>query len=309
MAVGDRYFLVFDSGEKTEVTYDAVVGRSSSCEIEVDDATVSRQHARFLISDEGLSLIDLDSRNGTFANDVKIVKSKLLHPGESIRFGSFSCSLECEQESVVMPDQDATIVRPTVVPQESEDKPADQGSILVMPRFENLPPAWVYNDDDDRTSFLSAADMQKLAQEQEKISLDLSVFESSIDAPTLVIATGNEAGTPYKLQKSTEDSFWTIGRGSENLEVSIVIDDVSVSTVHAKLSYKGGRWKMADQMSTNKTYINGEQFNSAFLSSKDVVRLGSVSLLFLLPANSEKEQVSAQTKTGLWGQVKRFFKI
>jgi DNA-binding winged helix-turn-helix (wHTH) protein len=55
--LGDRE-IVLPDGEH-------ILGRSNDAVIFVDDAGVSRQHARITISAEGATLEDLDSRNGT----------------------------------------------------------------------------------------------------------------------------------------------------------------------------------------------------------------------------------------------------
>ena len=59
-------------------------------EIVLDDASVSRIHARFF-SDGGpdLLLIDLNSRNGTMINDRKLAPNEAakVESGDKIRFG------------------------------------------------------------------------------------------------------------------------------------------------------------------------------------------------------------------------------
>src|SRR5678815_7892 len=54
---------------------DAVIGRSPECQIVVDDASISRQHARLRIG-ETCVLTDLGSRNGT------LVRGERLHRGD-----------------------------------------------------------------------------------------------------------------------------------------------------------------------------------------------------------------------------------
>ena len=67
------------SGEKV------VVGRHPSCQIVLDDASVSRQHAQIL-HDDGIYLIeDLKSRNGTQVNRVSIRGRTQLRDGDEIK--------------------------------------------------------------------------------------------------------------------------------------------------------------------------------------------------------------------------------
>ena len=135
----------------------------------------------------------------------------------------------------------------------------------------------------------------------------MAEWEARIDGPTLLILTGKDAGQPYKLQNSGELSFWTIGKGGASHDLSIIIDDPSVSDYHAKLVCKDGRWKIIDQMSTNHTYVNGEQYNSAFLSPKDSIRFGGVNTKFLLPQTGESAALVVGSKEGFFGRLKRLF--
>jgi len=57
---------------------DFVVGRSSSCHLALDDALVSRRHAVFHVTAEGVAVEDLGSRNGVQVNGDSIVGLKKL---------------------------------------------------------------------------------------------------------------------------------------------------------------------------------------------------------------------------------------
>jgi two-component system, NtrC family, response regulator AtoC len=63
-----------------------VVGREAPSEIVVNDGSVSRQHARFVLRNGVVSVEDLDSRNGTFVRGKRIERSDL-SAGDEIRIG------------------------------------------------------------------------------------------------------------------------------------------------------------------------------------------------------------------------------
>src|SRR3954471_17612668 len=63
--------LVIDDGQPTRV----LVGRSPSCELRVEDTSVSRRHAAFELVAGQLRVTDLESRNGTWINEVSIVEA------------------------------------------------------------------------------------------------------------------------------------------------------------------------------------------------------------------------------------------
>jgi pSer/pThr/pTyr-binding forkhead associated (FHA) protein len=65
----------------------ATLGRSSQCDFVVGDKTVSRKHAEILVSESGLHVTDLGSRNGTFLDDQRIRISPVGH-GQIVRFGN-----------------------------------------------------------------------------------------------------------------------------------------------------------------------------------------------------------------------------
>lgn len=64
-----------------------LIGRSPTVEIPIADETVSAVHARFWKSGGRWWLEDLDSRNGTFLNEIAVEKSMVLCPGDRIRVG------------------------------------------------------------------------------------------------------------------------------------------------------------------------------------------------------------------------------
>jgi DNA-binding NtrC family response regulator len=69
-----------------------VVGRDFPSQLQIDDASVSRQHSRFLLQDGSVSVEDLGSRNGTRVNGTRI-KRATLSPRDDVRIGSARIAL------------------------------------------------------------------------------------------------------------------------------------------------------------------------------------------------------------------------
>lgn len=65
-----------------------IVGRSPTVHIIIQEASVSRQHARFVLAGDNVSVEDMGSSNGTFCNDVKTEGSMLLKDGDIVRLGT-----------------------------------------------------------------------------------------------------------------------------------------------------------------------------------------------------------------------------
>ena len=82
--------------------------------------------------------------------------------------------------------------------------------------------------------------------------------------------------------KGTKFEIYTpltnVGRGAHN---DIAVTDDSVSDSHAKILRKGGHWFVADQGSTNGTYVGGRrvQGEQQLVGAPDV-RFGNIKLIF-----------------------------
>ena len=71
-----------------------LIGRSPSCDLEIPDRTMSRQHAMLeVVDDERIYLTDLDSRNGTMVNGERIMNTVRLKPEDIVAFGEVSFSV------------------------------------------------------------------------------------------------------------------------------------------------------------------------------------------------------------------------
>jgi ABC-type multidrug transport system ATPase subunit/pSer/pThr/pTyr-binding forkhead associated (FHA) protein len=69
------------------------LGRDPKCDLVVLDPQVSRQHARLTRSGKGWQLEDLDSTNGTFLNNRRLARPKILSAGDSIGLGGHRFTL------------------------------------------------------------------------------------------------------------------------------------------------------------------------------------------------------------------------
>jgi DNA-binding winged helix-turn-helix (wHTH) protein len=64
------------------------IGRDPQATVHVDATSVSRRHARIILSDAQATLEDLGSKNGTFVKDTRVIAPAYLRDGDRIRFGS-----------------------------------------------------------------------------------------------------------------------------------------------------------------------------------------------------------------------------
>lgn len=70
-----------------DLLHSLIIGRSQTCDIFIDDAKLSRQH--FVIENDGgeLYIMDLQSRNGTMVNGVRLNNRQKLNNGDKILAG------------------------------------------------------------------------------------------------------------------------------------------------------------------------------------------------------------------------------
>jgi adenylate cyclase len=91
------YVLTYqESGESKRFMLtpgETIAGRAATCDLVLDDVSVSRRHARFSVSDAGCVVTDLGGRNGTFRNGEPI-STALLDDGDRILLGKFPVTLE-----------------------------------------------------------------------------------------------------------------------------------------------------------------------------------------------------------------------
>lgn len=83
-----RFRLRYQSTDLEMPVGEFVVGRSSSCHLALDDGLVSRRHAVFHISDDGVEVEDLGSRNGVQVNGESIEGRKPLKHLDRIIIGA-----------------------------------------------------------------------------------------------------------------------------------------------------------------------------------------------------------------------------
>jgi hypothetical protein len=102
--------LVMKSGPTPGKVFDLaraemVIGRDASADITINDAEVSRKHARLFAQGGTYMIEDLGSTNGTFVNGQRLMGPHVLKNGELIMFGE-NVGLVFEASAV---DMDATI--------------------------------------------------------------------------------------------------------------------------------------------------------------------------------------------------------
>ena len=79
LRIGHRRF-VLSAGINT-------IGREPASTVCINDASVSRGHARIVIADDQATLEDLNSKNGTTVMGEPVTGPTILHDGDEMEFG------------------------------------------------------------------------------------------------------------------------------------------------------------------------------------------------------------------------------
>ena len=75
------------AGQVFELQAETTIGRASNCAIVIDDARVSKVHARLFRHDDRWMVEDLGSTNGTLVNDHVLDHPENVGPGDRVQVG------------------------------------------------------------------------------------------------------------------------------------------------------------------------------------------------------------------------------
>jgi pSer/pThr/pTyr-binding forkhead associated (FHA) protein/tetratricopeptide (TPR) repeat protein len=103
---------------------------------------------------------------------------------------------------------------------------------------------------------------------------EAEMFEEAPPRPYLRGTQGPTRGVEIDL----EDGECGVGRDPS---LYLVIDDPSMSRLHARMIVRGGRTNLVDMRSSNGTFVNNKRIDSAELSSGDVVRFGNMEFKYV----------------------------
>ena len=94
--------------ESIKVHQSLIIGRSKSAKIVVSDRKISGEHCRITFKYDRLEILDLDSKNGTYLNGIRIEQSEIFM-GDEIKIGD---SVLILNETVMTPESIETLTFP-----------------------------------------------------------------------------------------------------------------------------------------------------------------------------------------------------
>lgn len=78
---------------------EVLIGRGADCQVLLENAGVSRNHAKIVRQEDQLKVLDLHSGNGTFVNG-KQVNEAVLGSGDTLRIGKFTLYIKLSDKPI-----------------------------------------------------------------------------------------------------------------------------------------------------------------------------------------------------------------
>lgn len=259
------------------------IGRDpDTCDFIVEDSTVSRKHARFTKTPEGIFLKNLSRVNPTLVNDEEKTQPTLLKEGDRVQVGNtvFLYSEEALPEigsppkkakekkkaggyddifgDVEPPEEEAAPPPPPVLAK----KPVIEPEELRIPPAPPKPEMTAYD-----TIFEDTGGEEDLP------------FNLISEAPLLLkVIAGPNAGAEIGIEKGR---VYTIGKDANSSD--IVFQDLSVSRNHARLGVSAdGVIDIEDLGSKNGIAVNGSVITErTAITPQDLIALGTTVFMII----------------------------
>jgi type III secretion system YscD/HrpQ family protein len=277
----------------------------------VDDPTVSRKHALFKRTVDGLIVQDLSHTNPVLVNDQEIVEEHLLKDQDKLKLGdsvfSFYKQSLPSMEDKDLPIEETSIESFTESPEEaieeviSEEKEKQKKTSKKSKKREEKAKEASEEIFEEKLEPKNAEEFLEKAPEQptlfqvpeeEKTSTEKTydtIFEDVPDSelpfhmlhePNLIlkVIAGPNSGAEFGMEKSRS---YIIGKDPEVCD--IIFNDLSVSRQHTKVTIDDqGNIFVEDLGSKNKTLVNSKPIDtSTKISHQDLISLGTTTFLIL----------------------------
>jgi type III secretion system YscD/HrpQ family protein len=280
---GPHRGLILNLEDGTEWT----VGRDpDTCDLVVEDSTVSRKHARLNKAPEGVYLKNLSRVNPTLVNDEERTEAVLLKEGDKIQVGNtvFLYSEEAMPNIGISPkksekqkkssgyddifgdidpaEEEPPLPEPPAPPEKPATEPAIEPEELRIPPSPPKPEMTAYD-----TIFEDTGSEEDLP------------FNLISEAPLMLkVIAGPNAGAEIGIEKGRS---YTIGKDPNTCD--IVFQDLSVSRNHDKLEVSpDGVIDIEDLGSKNGIAVNGSVITERrTVTPQDLIALGTTVFMII----------------------------
>ncbi len=275
------------SFEENSNSFEILFGRSSICEIQVDDYRISREHLLFAFENNILSVKDLSESNIVFINGENSSQG-ILSDKDAISIFDFKIRIEDftekTEKKLVELSETVLLDKPSLEEVKGE---AIVESIDEQPSSNDLLNSLEDSEDDFQinSDFSFSGSVLKDDSSQgdlEASSGEMISDESDTDVVTDFLNYYLKISGPQIETQNFYIAKKVIYIGRSTKKCHIVLEDDDVSSIHAKLSIEGKKVILEDLDSSNGIYLNGDKVSRAMLVKGDEFLVGSVSFLLKL---------------------------
>ncbi len=144
-----------------------------------------------------------------------------------------------------------------------------------------------------------SAPSKKEAGPQGTMIFSTSEVEAAIDEQTRIkILSGTGDAMLVGINEPFDGQIFHLAKLSQTLgrksEQDIVLDDPSISSLHAQITKEDDEWKIINLLSSNGTFLNGKKISISPLKDGDKIHLGQAEFIF---KTSTEDQSSKNKKT------------
>jgi pSer/pThr/pTyr-binding forkhead associated (FHA) protein len=244
---GGRLVCLTDGREYSVGSGPLSFGRDAGSDVVVSGNEVSRNHAEIRNEADGYLLLDL-SVNGTYVNGERIGKTHTLARADVIRIGNDEFRFYADAAGPASPGAAPAEPAPSQPATASASAAAPPGAAQRL-----------------------SDTMHGIPEEPQR---NTPPAPEAAPLASLLFRSGEFKGRRLPIRVPVAN----IGRGDYN---DVVINDASVSTMHAKLQRREAIWILSDLGSTNGTFVEGDRLSGELaLTPGTTLRFGDVIALF-----------------------------
>lgn len=110
MSKNSNLHLIINGNEVTLSKDKVILGSGENCDITLDHPSISHYHAMLIVNaDSSITVMDLESSNGTFINGVKVASKSTFFDGDTITFGKLHCDVVESVDTQEIEKTDASV--------------------------------------------------------------------------------------------------------------------------------------------------------------------------------------------------------
>lgn len=214
-----------------------LVGRSTTCQLELDSRLVSTSHAQLRWTGTSWEIHDLDSRNGTIVDGEQLDKGerRLLEVGSTIAFGD-------PEDAFELVDDSPPIAHATSTSGQRQDATEQ---LLVLPDARN-PEITIFCDKGRWMAEIGSNGERRPVSDGEPLATSSSTW--TLRLPVVVQETAQRESDRLPLHEL--GLRFTVSRHQEHIEMSLLHGDGETELtprVHMDLLYKLAQARLEDQ--------------------------------------------------------------